>query len=213
MANHRRDRPRRPARRQPFREPKPVILVVCEGERTEPEYFEGFAKAYRKLVTIRIAPEHGVPRSLVTIAKSYKKEAEDAAGREGDENQKYDSVWCVFDVDDHPQVADALRMARDNGIKLAISNPCLELWLLLHFRDSPGMQHRGKIGKMLSKYVTGYDKGVQFTVFAAGYQQAVTRAKRMDQSDRSPGDLGGNPTTRVYKPTEEIRASGESVGR
>ncbi len=39
----RRDRDRRPGRRAPFREPKPVILIVCEGERTEPEYFEGFA--------------------------------------------------------------------------------------------------------------------------------------------------------------------------
>ncbi len=213
MANQRRDRPRRPGRRTPFREPKPVILIVCEGKRTEREYFEGFALAYRRLVDVRIAREHGVPRTLVNIAKNYKEEAEDAAKRERDGNLAYDSVWCVFDVDDHPHVADALQMAQDNGIKLAISNPCFELWLLLHFRDGPGMQHREKIVKLLSKYVSGYDKGVEFTAYSAGYQQAVARAKRMDQSDQSLGDLGCNPTTRVYKLTEEIRGLGGSDGQ
>ncbi len=210
MASHRRDRQRRPARRPAFREPKPVILVVCEGERTEPEYFKEFATAYRKLVDVGIAREHGVPRTLVNIAKKYKEEAEDAARRKRDENLADDSIWCVFDVDDHPHVPDALQMARDNDIKLAISNPCFELWLLLHFRDSPGMQHRGKIVQLLSKHVSGYDKGVEFTVYSVGYEQAVARAKRMDQSAQSAGDLGRNPTTRVYKLTEEIRRDDQS---
>jgi hypothetical protein len=189
MASHRRDRHRRPARRPPFREPKPIILIVCEGERTEREYFEGFARVYRKLVDVQVAPEHGVPRTVVNIAKKYKQEAEDAAKREHDENLKYDSVWCVFDVDDHPNVADALQMARDNGIKLAISNPCFELWLLLHFRDGPGMQHREKIVKMLCHYVAGYKKGVEFSRYSPGYEQALTRAKRLDQSDKNVSDL------------------------
>jgi hypothetical protein len=164
--SRRRDHDRRPGRRPPFREPKPVILIVCEGEKTEPGYFEGFARAcHNSRVRITLAPEHGVPRTLVATAKKHKKSAEDAARREDDENLAFDAVWCVFDVDDHPQIADARQMARDNCIELAVSNPCFELWLLLHFRDSPGMQHRGKICQVLSAHVPGYDKAVDFTLY------------------------------------------------
>lgn len=51
-----------------------------------------------------------------------------------------DELWCVFDVEwptakRHPHLDQAMNLARDHGIRLAISNPCFELWLVLHFRD------------------------------------------------------------------------------
>ena len=110
MPSPRRDRDRRPGRRPPFREPLPIILIVCEGKKTEPEYFRGFVNACQNpRVKIEIAPEHGVPRTLVESARGPKKEAETAASRQGDETV-YDSVWCVFDVDDHPHIASARQM-------------------------------------------------------------------------------------------------------
>ena len=47
---------------------------------------------------------------------------------EEDDNLRYDSVSCVFGVDDHPHIPDATAMARDKGIELAVSNQCFELW-------------------------------------------------------------------------------------
>jgi RloB-like protein len=144
MPGPRRNRDRKPGRQTPFREPKPIILIVSEGEKTEPQYFDGFSRAcHNPRVEIYVPPEHGVPKTLVEIAKEHQKKAEADARREGDDNLAYDSVWCVFDRDDHPHVPDAQQMARDNDIQLSISNPCFELWLLLHFRDDPGMQHPG----------------------------------------------------------------------
>ena len=142
----RRNRSRRPGRREPFQDSKPIILIVCEGEKTEPQYFDGFRKAYRNpRVDIEICSEHGVPLTLVKIAKRRKQERREVADRERDENIAYDSVWCVFDVDDHPQINEAKQMAKTNEIDLAISNPCFELWLILHFRNNPGMQHRDRL--------------------------------------------------------------------
>ncbi|MGH3940412.1 MAG: RloB family protein, partial [Pseudonocardiaceae bacterium] len=46
--------------------------------------------------------------------------------------------WCVFDVEwpkNHPNLKQAIQLARDHNIRLAISNPCFELWLILHFED------------------------------------------------------------------------------
>jgi hypothetical protein len=206
MANAR-NRRRRHARQPAFRDPKPTILVVSEGEVTEPEYLYGLRRAYRNLrVRIEVAQEHGVPMTLVRTAKEYKEEAKARAAHEKDDNLAYDSVWCVFDIDEHPAVGEAKEMARDNGIDLAISNPCIELWLLLHFRDNPGMQHRDRIKERLKEHVPKYDKHVDYATYAPGYSQAVARAKKMDQDAREAGEPHRNPTTGVYELTELIRS-------
>ncbi len=201
-----RSRKRKPGRRKPFLDPKPRILVVTEGEITEPDYIEGFTHACRNLrVTVKVADEHGVPITLVRTAKRYKEDAEQAATSEKDDNLAYDSVWCVFDIDDHPKVSEAKVTARDNNIELAVSNPCFELWLLLHFRENPGMQHRDKIEQLLKKHVPGYKKSVDYGAYAAGYAQAVIRAERLDTSAKGASEPNRNPTTGVYLLTELIR--------
>jgi RloB-like protein len=208
MPSPRRNRDRRPARRSSFREPKPIILIVCEGKNTEPQYFDGFQRNCRNpRVEILVAREHGVPRTLVETAKEHKKTAEAEAKRRGDENLAYDSVWCVFDVDEHPHIPDARQMARDNDIELAISNPCFELWLLLHFRDSPGMRHRRELREMFVNYMPGYDKGVDYAKYSDGYLQAVKRATRLATTAANVGESGRNPSTDVYKLTEIIRGN------
>jgi hypothetical protein len=141
----------------------------------------------------------------VETAKRKKHLANAEANREGDENLAYDSVWCVFDVDSHHHIADAKQMASDNGIHLAISNPCFELWLLLHFRDNPGMHDGNAILAALTKFVPNYDKHVNYEVYSAGYLAAVSRAKQMADAAERDGESGRNPTTGVYELTELIR--------
>lgn len=207
MANNARNRDRRQGRRPPFLSPKPIILVVSEGEVTEPDYIRGLQQAFRNpRVRIEFAEEHGVPMTLVRIAKEYKEEAIAQATRENDDNLAYDSVWCVFDIDDHPAVGEAKEMARDNNIHVAISNPCIELWLLLHFRGNPGMQGRGTIVKSLKKYVSKYDKHVTYATYAPGYAEAVDRARKMDQDAKESNEPYRNPTTGFYELTELIRS-------
>jgi hypothetical protein len=205
MANAR-NRHRRQGRRSAFLNPKRTILVVSEGEVTEPEYIRGLQRACRNpRVTIEVAEQHGVPMSLVRIAKQYKEDAKAKATHEKDDNLAYDSVWCVFDVDAHPAIGEAKEMARDNGIDLAVSNPCVELWLLLHFSENPGPQDRATIAKRLKKHVPKYDKHVDYAMYASGYPQAVARASKMDQEATDARDPHRNPTTGFYELTELIR--------
>ena len=119
-----RDRARSPARRAPSLDPKPRILVLCEGSETEPRYLTGFIAWCRNpRVKVEIVPGVGVPFSIVQAAKARRAEAEQAAARAGDSYLAYDAVWCVFDVDEHPNLGDAMQMARGNQIDVAISNP------------------------------------------------------------------------------------------
>ena len=206
MTSNRRNRPRRLARGAPLLNPKPRLLVFCEGENTEPQYIEAFRKWWRNpRVDVEISKERGVPLTLVRAAKERKVHNEKESRKAKDANIAYDEVWCVFDVDEHPNLNEAKQMARDNDIKLAISNPCFELWLLLHFRESPGMQHRDTLKSMLARFVSDYDKHVKFDLFKESYPAAVTRAERLDEHAAADGEEGRNPTTGVYLLTGSIQ--------
>lgn len=199
------DRERRPGRRPAFRDQRPKLLIVCEGENTEKQYFDQFVKHHRtSLVDVKVSDEHDKSIQAIRIAKRLKAEAEEAAKRESDPNLKYDSVWCVFDVDEHPLLAEAAEMARKNGIKIALSNPCFELWLFLHLKDSPGSLHRHKMQSLLKNSIKHYDKNVDLNHYNDGYDTAVERAKKLDEQAEKAGTPGMNPTTGVYKLTEII---------
>jgi hypothetical protein len=92
-------------RRAPSRDPLPLLLVVCEGKVTEPQYLGAFRRAQgANTVRIRVEAPGGDPRALVRRAIELRDEAADRAVRERDENIAFDEVWCVFDVDQHARL-------------------------------------------------------------------------------------------------------------
>jgi hypothetical protein len=155
-------------------------------------------------VEIVIAGQHGVPVTLVEQADQLKEQADQRARRERDSFLAYDEVWCVFDVDEHPKLNEAGQLASARGIELAVSNPCFELWLLLHFRDSPGARHRHDVQHMLTGFLPSYDKHLDFAMLEAGVTEARRRALRLDQDAEEEGESGRNPTTGVYRLTDSI---------
>lgn len=201
-----RDRTRHPARRKSFKDSRPIILIVCEGSVTEPDYFNALSIACKNpRVRIKVVGGVGVPLSIVQAAKSQKTDAEERAASENNENLCYDEVWCVFDVDEHPNVSTAKQMAKDNGMQVAVSNPCFELWLWLYFAEQPGVQHRHDLQKMLNLHVIDYVKRVSLEVLTPGYPNAVRRAKKLDEVAEADRDGGRNPTTGVWRLTEAIQ--------
>jgi hypothetical protein len=207
----RRHRKRPDARRAPNREPGRRILIVCEGAVTESEYFEAFRGWCKNpRVEIDFDGPAGVPLTLVSKARDRRDKADREASRAGDDFLRYDEVWCVFDVDEHPHVADARANALTAGLQLAMSNPCFELWLLLHFADNPGMQHRHELqARLRARMPAVPNKHVDIEALVAGYDDAYRRAERLARDARDRGDdVTGNPSTEVYLLTSSIDEDG-----
>jgi hypothetical protein len=194
-------------RRMPFREPLPRILVVCEGEVTEHGYFEHLGRLYRRFVRVEVDSKGGSnPKKIVERAVGLKKESDRQATAAEDENLRHNFVWCVFDVDDHHRIPDALQQARDNGIDLAISNPCFELWILLHFQDHRKDIRRKDLQSLVRKHLPGYLKDVPCDRLTPLYEHATTRASNLESWHAKQGrNEHPNPSTGVYKLTEQIR--------
>ena len=116
-------------RRGAFREPYDRVLIVTEGEKTEPLYFGELVSRYRiNTANVRIVPSAlgSDPESVVTAAL----EMRDAEERHG---EQYDRVYCVFDRDSHENFDAATETANRESIQVARSWPCFEYWLLLHY--------------------------------------------------------------------------------
>src|SRR5580658_7113157 len=196
-------------RRGPRRQPKPRFLIVCEGTVTEPRYFTDVQHIERSLIDLEIEPG-GTPKTLVERAAGLKRAANVKARKLKDDNQRYEEVWCVFDIDEHPLIPEAKDQARANGIELAISNPCFELWALLHFQDQRAHIERGNLHRQCATHLPGYEKRLNYETLRSKYPDALKRAQDLDKMHDSRGTPGANPSTTVYKLVERIKAQPSS---
>ncbi len=126
---------------------------------------------------------------------------------------RYDAVWCVFDVDQHPKIKEALSLAAKNGISVALSNPCFEFWLVLHFEkySTTGIT-RHKILSRLKTHITGYAKGENFgDLLLPNLDKAITHAKNIWQTPwactapTAYDAFSNNPSTLVHKLVEALK--------
>ena len=118
-------------RKAEIKELEPLrFLIVCEGEKTEPNYFEALRKKlndkYRKnFVTLRIECVDiiGRGRNTESLVEYTKKIRDNAI-------IGYGNIWCVFDKDSFSaeQFNGAITKAKNENISVAWSNEAIELW-------------------------------------------------------------------------------------
>jgi hypothetical protein len=130
------------------------ILVFVEGD-TEDIYVKYWHRLHRQRVIVVVDDNYGDAMTCVRNAVARRKfeMSETKRGR----GSGYDEYWCFFDVDEHPNLEGALTLAAEHDIRVALSNPCLELWFVLHSQDQTAYIHRTDIQKR-SKSLFGFDK-------------------------------------------------------
>lgn len=178
------------------------ILIVCEGEKTEPQYFEEIRQFHRlQTANVVILPSsYGTsPQQVVNFAR-YKL----------NESLEWEQVFCVFDRDVHPNFDNALKSAAaldrkfNNEVGEPIrffaipSDPCFELWLLLHFYCITHEIDRKKIIQMLRKdYLPNYEKSQKgcFLLTHSRLPTAFKNAKVLTKNRNS--NKNENPHTAV----------------
>ncbi len=193
-------------RRYATRTPVARIVVVTEGISTEPGYLKAFYRIYGNRSSAKIVPigVAGDPLSVVKRAiKETTKVRHDHLGMR-------DSVWAMFDQDDHPHFEEAKKVALKYKIQFVVSNPCFELWGILHYRYHDAPDDCDKCQRILEGICQSYDRsrGKLFADEQAirdGYFKAVKRAKKLLGRRIMQRCPGGNPSTTIHELTEHIR--------
>ena len=206
-------------RREAFRDAR-LIVIASEGKDTERIYFKALAKEYTNpRVHVHIlerseneqnnsSPEH-VLKQLNDYKIQYELEADD-------------ELWLVVDKDRWTEAMlsrVATECSQEVAMHMALSNPCFELWLLLHMEDAASltteekkqwMENRRKSKnadpylkvrlrqKMGSYHESDYDA----PALIVHVEEAIARAKDLDNNltDRWPQTLD----TRVYLLAESV---------
>ena len=195
---------RRPSRGKPKQALKPRVVIVTEGQKTEPQYIYEFLRIHRA-ANVKVVPTGFDPRAVVEKAIELKKTAN--ANRRGTSRA---SVWAVFDRDEHPRFEQAQQLAEKNDIRVAASNPCFELWAVFHYQDHAAPIDRHRCQRLLEGLCSGYraDRGKLFNdkdVICLNHDAAVQRGKRSLRDREIEDDPQGNPSTSMHVLMESIR--------
>ncbi len=190
------------------------MLIISEGEKTEPTYFKTVIKKYdlrKENITIIQSSSGSAPMSVAESTEKEIKKAE-ASGN------PYNHVFCVVDRDEHENFDDAcnkmLQTCKDMENKddvLARSWPCFEYWLLSHytFTRAP-FTRKGDNSPCktclteLAKHINVYEKNhTSFDTLMDKLDTAITNAKQScKDADRTDEP---NPSTEVYKILECLK--------
>jgi RloB-like protein len=185
------------------------ILVFTEGLKTEPIYLTHWHRIFRERIIVTVDEFHGTPLKLVEAAAA-RRTADLRAARRG-RGDAYSDYWCVFDIDEHPHVDRALELAAASRISVAVSNPCIELWFILHFQDQTAVIDRGDAQRKSSDLLK-FGKTPTTAALAdlvSRYEDARRRAKALDEKHRLDGaPQRSNPSSGAWCLIGQIRQPG-----
>lgn len=195
-----------------------LIVIVSEGSKTEPKYFSEMASQkyyYNSRVKVHILEkEDKTASSPEHVLHELDKFQEEFILEEGDE------LWLVIDHDNwgNEKLSTVATLCQQKDYQLAISNPCFEIWLLLHLRSLDeysqetldefrnnlrGESNRTPLERELLNILGEYNKSnLNVEHFLPDADKAIERAQELDvhPEHRWPNDLG----SRVYLVAQKI---------
>ncbi|MEG4211343.1 RloB family protein [Microcoleus sp. S13_B4] len=178
-----------------------LFIVATEGKETEKQYFRMFNSTRIKVEILattedgKSSPEYVLER-LDTFKERY-------------DLTEDDMLWLVSDVDrwGDKKLSSVCTQARQRGYNLAVSNPCFEVWLTLHFEDINTLDRTCDNFKARLRIILGSYNGsnLDISAYKPKTKDAVNRAKNLHPSSQQdwPPTLG----THVYRLVEILLKS------
>ncbi len=193
-------------------------LIVCEGEKTEPNYFEGIKNQVDEKFVDKI--DINVELDIEGTGKNTESLVNYAIKKRSLSEKIYGNVWVVFDKDNFSdeQFTNTINKAGENEIRAAWSNESIELWFLLHFEylDSALSRHRyfEKLNYHFKrnninngKYSKNMPDIYQILSQTGSVDEAINGSKRLVEFHNGQGitkECLKNPCTKVYELVEEL---------
>ena len=181
-------------------------LIVSEGTKTEPKYFEKIKETidakYRDRIHLDIS---GKGDNTVNL---FNRAVKDVARS----NNVYKHVWLVFDKDDFPpehfdRTAElcAAESTDETRYHPIWSNQCIELWFLLHFMFLQADLHRDEYWPKLTESLKSKNLGTyyknrtdMFDVLRPYMDDAIRNAKMLEEINTGKTPSRSTPGTMIH---------------
>ncbi len=188
-------------------------LIITEGTKTEPQYFEAVKETINKHFRDKIQLEiHGEGDNTLGLLDK-------AQQRIRNSGIVYKHVWIVYDTDDFPAdrinrtARDCINLTNDETEFHALwSNQCIELWFMLHFNYVDADLHRSEYYPKLSEWLSNIGKGNYeknrndiYEILFPYLADAIRNAKKLDEVNKNKTPSNASPCTQVYKLLEKLQ--------
>ena len=190
-------------RKSPKEKTKPVYLVVCEGKnKTEKLYLNNYNKRCSDYILKLESSEDTDPESMLEICMYYI-DKYDISTLDGDK------VFCLMDLDNSKKKITLVKqlLSQYPDVQIITSNPCFEIWFLLHFTNKISSRTQNSVINELKKHIKNYEKSKDVykctkeirenTMIAL--DRAYEKNKQYESSNINILDSNANPNTEVYK--------------
>ena len=210
-------------RKEKTKEVRVYFLIVCEGEKTEPNYFKSFKTNVKSFVyTIETLGEGSNTKDLVKRTIRARDNS----------SQLWDSVWAVFDRDSFSpnNFNGAIELAKNNKIKVGWSNEAFELWYLLHFQyrntSMLRVDYKKAIEDEINDKIVATSKSKNPKRFEykknstemysilekyGDQKQAILRSEKLESNHLCNNYAIHNPCTRIHLLVEELNGNSEEL--
>jgi hypothetical protein len=183
-----------------------LIVIASEDKYAVRQYFEFFRSTKIQFKVLETDDGKSAPEHVLARLIEYKKEYDIGEG---------DEFWLVCDCDHWIErghiknLTQVIQVCRQKGIQVALTNPCFELWLLLHFVEFPTETKLkcAEIEKRLRKAAGFYDKTKVYNVpiDMDGVKAAV---KRSADNQQASSEIPDRPQTAVHLIIQHLLARG-----
>jgi hypothetical protein len=198
---------------------KNKYYIFCEGEKTEPHYFEGFKRyiehnsIYKNLVLINVEG----------VGKETERVLDDAIEYVQRNKIKDAQIWCVYDKDSFPpkrfnnvsiRVNELNKNKNNINYRVAWSNQCIEYWFILHFcyydSDNDRGFYKDNLNESFKKngldmYNKSKDNEIfEKLTFKGDPKLAIRYAKKRIKECCGKTCSDSAPATKVYELAEEL---------
>ena len=184
-------------KKEPFRDAK-IFIIVCEGEKREPAYFNFFNELTSQLKVFPIPNKKG--RSSPTHLMSNANEALREFNSDGGDYE----LWFVLDTDKWKKHIHSLQedCSTKPNWNILVSNPCFEVWLYYHFKNKPPNIENNSICQNWKKLIPQInDGGFDSTKHPTLLKHAINNSKVNFSED---GYLPNVGSTQVFRLGEQI---------
>lgn len=188
-----------------FKNLRKYFVIVCEGEKTEPNYFKSFKKLLpTNTIQMKIVGAADNTINIVDIAYDFANEIRKTHGVDCE-------AWAVFDKDSFPNqdFDNAIHRGIAIDVNCAYSNEAFELWYILHFAFHQNATSRNDYKGLLTNYLKRKyqknDSNMYYLLLKMGNQvNAIKFAKKLQEIHSSNTPSNSNPCTTVFRLVEEL---------
>lgn len=180
-----------------------LVVIASEDRYAVKQYFDFFESSRIQFKILETEDGNSAPQHVLNRLNEYIEEYQIGKG---------DTFWLVCDCDHWIEpgghirnLTQVLQECRQKGIEVAISNPCFELWLYLHFADFPTDDALtcDEVGERLKIAANGYDKKKIYNL-PIDDEKVTLALKRSEENPPNRSAIPSQPQTDVHRIIEEL---------